>query len=259
MSSKTTWISELSSSEPGWVIRARVISKSPVKQWNNAKSKGCFFHVTLKDSSYTTIRATFFKKAVDQFHGILEVGNLYFFSKGLVKMANPKFNSCQSNTELIMDTNSDITLLKEKDTEKESKPESLAVTPPPKPLAPPMLSRAFYHSTDIKSGAIKQGDWKKRPSHPLKKPNRRVSTSFQRPSEKEVSGAPVTPPSQQVTGPLRDANLSDEKRAQLRVDRAAAAEARFKKQQCCGLKKKRKTSAAPLVSPHSSKRMRWSL
>jgi hypothetical protein len=251
ISSRITLISELAASTQGWIIHARVVSKSPAKQWSNAKGKGSFFHVTLKDESRTTIRATFFKHAVDQFYGKLIVGNLYSFSTGLVKIANSKFNTCQSHHELIMDTNSDITLLQETKIEKVlPKQVASAVTPPPKPssaLPPPSSSGGFHHSANINSGVIKRGEWSKPPNHVPRK------TTVKSPV------TPPPPPEEVVFKPLRDANLSDAERAQLRADRAAAAEARIQKQHQGGINKKRKRNIAQLLSPHSSKRMRWSL
>lgn len=53
-----------------------------------------------------------------------------------------------------------------------------------------------------------------------------------------------------------DSNLTDEERAKIRADRAAAAEARLKKQG--GLPKKpKKKSDAPLTGPNSQPVMRW--
>ena len=59
-----------------------------------------------------------------------------------------------------------------------------------------------------------------------------------------------------IPDPVYDFNLSDEQRAKLRADRAAAAEARLKKQ--TGGKKPKKTEApAPLKGPNSEPLMRW--
>lgn len=261
MPSKPTLISELAASKPGWNIHARVLSKSPVKKWNNSNGQGSFFSITLKDIS-STIRATFFKQAVDQFYGQLDVGKVYSFSKGLVKMANQKFNTCQSHLEIIMDTNSEIVLLEETCAVEDTKPRvASAITPPPKPLALSSSSMVFHHTTNGDSGVIKQGDWRKPPERSPKPVNR--PSTYLKQFSKNATGTPVStpPPAEEHTHPHRDANLTDEERAKLRADRAAAAEARIKKQQY-GVSKRKRTrdsDVPPLVSPHSSKRMRWSL
>ena len=56
-----------------------------------------------------------------------------------------------------------------------------------------------------------------------------------------------------------DPNLSPEERARIRADRAAAAEARLKKQGGAQPKKKKTPSDAPLVGPNSKPTMQWTL
>ena len=59
----------------------------------------------------------------------------------------------------------------------------------------------------------------------------------------------------EVPDPVYNPNLDNEQRAKIRADRAAAAEARLKKQ--AGGKKPKKTDAPPLVGPNSQPTMRW--
>lgn len=58
-----------------------------------------------------------------------------------------------------------------------------------------------------------------------------------------------------IPDPVYNPKLNDEERAKIRADRAAAAEARLKKQ--TGGKKPKKTDAPPLVGPNSQPAMRW--
>jgi hypothetical protein len=59
-----------------------------------------------------------------------------------------------------------------------------------------------------------------------------------------------------IPKPVVDNNLTDEERATIRADRAAAAEARLKKQG--GLPKKKKpASSTPLTGPNAQPLMRW--
>jgi hypothetical protein len=54
-----------------------------------------------------------------------------------------------------------------------------------------------------------------------------------------------------------DKNLSEAQRAQIRLDRAKAAEARIKKQGGAVKPKKKQPSNAPLKGPNSEPLMRW--
>jgi hypothetical protein len=60
-----------------------------------------------------------------------------------------------------------------------------------------------------------------------------------------------------IPEPLYDKNLTEEERAKIRADRAAAAEARLKKQGGKP-KKKKPPSDAPLTGPNTKPLMTWS-
>jgi hypothetical protein len=60
---------------------------------------------------------------------------------------------------------------------------------------------------------------------------------------------------EEIPKPTYNPDLTDAERAQIRADRAAAAEARLKKQG--GGKKPKKTSAPPLQGPNSQPLMKW--
>lgn len=57
----------------------------------------------------------------------------------------------------------------------------------------------------------------------------------------------------EVPQPVFDENMTDEDRARIRAERAAAAEARAKKANA----KPKKTSSTPLVGPNSQPTLRW--
>jgi len=98
-----TPIASLNMYQNRWTIKARVTTKNPVKEWNNARGQGKLFSVSLLDSSNTDIRATFFKEAVDAFFNMLEEGSVYTFSGGRLKVANQQWNTCKSNFEISFD------------------------------------------------------------------------------------------------------------------------------------------------------------
>ena len=107
-SSNFTPISALNMYQNRWTIKARVTSKNPIKEWNNARGQGKLFSIALLDSSETDIRATFFKEAVDAFYNLLEVGGVYTFSGGRLKVANAQWNTCKSNFEVTFDDKANI-------------------------------------------------------------------------------------------------------------------------------------------------------
>lgn len=105
-----TPISGLNMYSNRWVILAKVTNKSQVRTWSNAKGEGSLFSVELLDSSGTDVRATMFKEAVDKFYDFLEVGKVYTFSGGRLKVANMQYNTCKSQFEITFDQNSEIHL-----------------------------------------------------------------------------------------------------------------------------------------------------
>jgi len=60
-----------------------------------------------------------------------------------------------------------------------------------------------------------------------------------------------------IPEPVLDQNMTDEERAKIRADRAAAAEARLKKHGGGAPKKKKVSSDAPLRGPNSKPTMTW--
>ena len=85
-------ISELSCYSGRWCIKARVTTKSEIRTFRNARGEGKLFSIDLCDKDSGEIRGSFFGKAVDKFHPMLEVGKVYTFAKGSVKNANKRFN-----------------------------------------------------------------------------------------------------------------------------------------------------------------------
>ena len=90
-----------------WVIKARVLDKSQVRTWSNARSQGKLCSMTLIDES-GPIRCTIFQEGVDKFYDLLEDGKVFFFSKGQVKNANKKYSSVNCEYELSMDKDAEI-------------------------------------------------------------------------------------------------------------------------------------------------------
>ncbi|CAK8989147.1 unnamed protein product [Durusdinium trenchii] len=75
-----------------WKIKARVLTKSDIRKFNNSRGEGQLFKVDLKDQS-GEMSATFFGRAVDKYHGMLKPGQVYTFTRGQVKTANKRYDT----------------------------------------------------------------------------------------------------------------------------------------------------------------------
>lgn len=106
-----TLISQLNMYQNRWTLKARIVSKSDIRTWSNARGEGQLFSVELLDSSGMDIKGTFFKDAVDKFYNLLQVGQVYHISGGRIKVANMQYNTCKSQHELTFDQNSEIRLV----------------------------------------------------------------------------------------------------------------------------------------------------
>ncbi|XP_055587325.1 replication protein A 70 kDa DNA-binding subunit-like [Uranotaenia lowii] len=94
-------ISSLSPYQNKWVIKARVMSKSGVRVWSNAKGEGKLFSIDLVDES-GEIKCTGFKDQCDKFFDMIEVDKVYFVSKCQLKPANKKFSTLKNDYEMHM-------------------------------------------------------------------------------------------------------------------------------------------------------------
>lgn len=65
---------------------ARVTNKSDVRRWSNAKGEGHLFSIDLLDESRSEIRGTFFKADADRWFDVVQVGQVYSFSGGRIKV-----------------------------------------------------------------------------------------------------------------------------------------------------------------------------
>ncbi|XP_034487485.1 replication protein A 70 kDa DNA-binding subunit [Drosophila innubila] len=92
-------ISSLSPYQNKWVIKARVTSKTAIRTWSNARGEGKLFSMDLMDES-GEIRATAFKEQCDKFYDLIEVDNVYFFSKCQLKPANKQYSQLKNDYEM---------------------------------------------------------------------------------------------------------------------------------------------------------------
>eukprot|EP00934_Nitzschia_sp_Nitz4_P007195 Nitzschia sp. Nitz4//scaffold36_size144017//32352//34025//NITZ4_003071-RA/size144017-snap-gene-0.190-mRNA-1//1//CDS//3329549411//7185//frame0 len=111
---KLTPIAKLNRNQSQWTTKARVVSKSNIRTWSTRKGEGVVFSMELSDTDGMNIRAALFNEAAYKFYDMLQVGSVYIFSKGHLKAANARFNTCKSDLEMTLDCNSEIRLCSEK-------------------------------------------------------------------------------------------------------------------------------------------------
>ncbi|XP_041979266.1 replication protein A 70 kDa DNA-binding subunit [Aricia agestis] len=92
-------IAHLSPYQNKWVIKARVMSKSAIRHWSNARGEGKLFSMDLCDES-GEIRATAFKNECDKFYDMIQVDKVYYISRCQLKTANKQFSSLKNDYEM---------------------------------------------------------------------------------------------------------------------------------------------------------------
>ncbi|XP_055386595.1 replication protein A 70 kDa DNA-binding subunit-like [Condylostylus longicornis] len=95
----TNPISSLSPYKSKWVIKVRVVAKSPIRTWSNAKGEGKLFSMDLMDES-GEIRATAFRNECEKYFDMIEVDKIYFISKCQLKQANKQYSSLNNDYEI---------------------------------------------------------------------------------------------------------------------------------------------------------------
>ncbi|CAG2165032.1 unnamed protein product [Oppiella nova] len=94
----------------GWLIRARITSKIPVRTYTTKDGReGKVFSFDATDHS-SDIRVTAFNAECDKYHDIIEKDMNYLIQKGTVKTANRKFSNCKSDYEIMLTSESVIEL-----------------------------------------------------------------------------------------------------------------------------------------------------
>lgn len=84
-----------------WVIKARVVSKSAIRTWKNAKGEGKLFSMDLCDET-GEIRCTGFGNMVDRYYEMIEIDKVYFISRCQLKPANKQYSKLNNEYEMTM-------------------------------------------------------------------------------------------------------------------------------------------------------------
>ncbi|CAG6001234.1 replication protein A 70 kDa DNA-binding subunit isoform 1-T1 [Menidia menidia] len=106
-SSKVVPIASLNPYQSKWMVRARVTNKSGIRTWSNSRGDGKLFSMEIVDES-GEIRVTGFNQEVDKFYTLIEVGKVYYISKGSLKIANKQYSSVKNDYEMTLNGESTI-------------------------------------------------------------------------------------------------------------------------------------------------------
>nr|XP_043630377.1 replication protein A 70 kDa DNA-binding subunit A-like [Erigeron canadensis] len=101
-------IAALNPYQGNWTVKARVSVKGELRHYKNAKGDGKVFSFDLLDSDGGEIRATCFNAVADQFYNQIEVGKVYYISKGSIKPAQKAFNHLKNDHEITLDYSSTV-------------------------------------------------------------------------------------------------------------------------------------------------------
>ncbi|XP_034539763.1 replication protein A 70 kDa DNA-binding subunit-like isoform X2 [Notolabrus celidotus] len=100
-------IGSLNPYQSKWTIRARVTSKSSIRNWSNSRGDGKLFSFEILDES-GEIKVTVFNKEVDKFYSLVEQGKVYYITKGTLKVANKQYNTLNHDYEMTLHAQSSI-------------------------------------------------------------------------------------------------------------------------------------------------------
>ena len=101
-------IASLNPYQPQWTIKAKLAVKGNTRTYRNAKGEGKVLTVELVDSEGTAIQATLWREAVERYENVLEVGKLYYVSKGSLRPANRQYTTVNNDYEMSLDGKSEI-------------------------------------------------------------------------------------------------------------------------------------------------------
>ncbi|KAJ3214341.1 Replication factor A protein 1 [Dinochytrium kinnereticum] len=91
-----------------WTIRARVVTKSDIRHFTNARGEGKLFSVTFADES-GEIRATGFNEAVTAMYDLLNEGSVYYVSKAPIKVARKQYSGGIDNEyEMTLEASTEV-------------------------------------------------------------------------------------------------------------------------------------------------------
>ena len=105
---KTQSIASLNPYMGNWTVKAKLASKGNIRTFRNARGEGRVCTIELVDEAGTAIQATMWKDAIDRYDALLEVGKVYYVSRGTLRPANRQYSSVNNDYEMSLDGRCEI-------------------------------------------------------------------------------------------------------------------------------------------------------
>ena len=93
-----------------WTVKAKLAVKGNIRTFRNARGESSVCTLEFCDAEGTAIQATLWKDAIAKYDSILEVGKVYYVSKGSLRPANKKYSSVNNEYEMSLDGRCEIEL-----------------------------------------------------------------------------------------------------------------------------------------------------
>ena len=93
-----------------WSIQGRVFVKKTIHEYTNQWGPEKLFGFDLLDCSREEIHVYAFKKFVDSFYALVEIGTMYIVSNGTIKISKPSYKHLNKHLEIILSSASTIHL-----------------------------------------------------------------------------------------------------------------------------------------------------
>jgi len=79
-----------------------------MRTYINSNGEGKVFGIEIIDEGGGEIKGTFFNDPAEKFYRTLEIGSVYEFSGGRVKVANKRYQRCDNDFALTFDYSTEI-------------------------------------------------------------------------------------------------------------------------------------------------------
>lgn len=83
-------------------IQGRASAKTLLKTYNNVRGSGIFFGFDLINRDKEEIHLSAFVELAESLYNLIQVGQLYIVSNGIVKEANPNYNHLKNKWEIYL-------------------------------------------------------------------------------------------------------------------------------------------------------------
>lgn len=103
-----TCVKTLTSNTKDFTIKARVTRKTDMKEWKNERGAGKLFSINIIDTFNEEISVNFFKEEAEKFYPMIEVGSVYIFKNGQVRISNKKFQTIDNEYTICADKRTEI-------------------------------------------------------------------------------------------------------------------------------------------------------